>query len=152
MPLKKSNCFSRRQLLIAPAAIGIGGTEAARASGATSGYFPFSDLKEIAAAAKLSVRDIYQNGLINLPIGPHTPLEVELLRSDEDLRRALHLRVAEIVSKRRFDEADFLPIEYIETPKQTLGLRRTIGLLQPQDCAVYLALAILAAPILCCQR
>ena len=140
----RSGTISRRRVIAGLTLLGAGGaatlkTTRALASAISGGTadIPTAD------AIRLSIRNIVREGVTDVF---DRPVEVQLLADNAQFRRLVALRTLDRIGAGKFPESGFSPLEFVETPKSTYGLRRTCAVMDPLDTAVYLALAIMVAP------
>ena len=132
---------SRRGFLIGSAAAG--GLLALNQARAEA--LPHGSSGDIARAVSLSIANMVREGMTYVPWLPR-PFELQLLTADQETRRAVALRAAEIIAAKKFDPANCAPVEWVGIPKRHYRTRRTVAVLEPIDHVVYLALALMAAP------
>ena len=148
----RTRTITRRAFLSAPTALAFSGALRSQPADAFApSVFDASKNGDVAKAAVLSARHCARDGFFRIPWLPRL-FEADLLADDPVLIRDTAVRVADIVARGSFDAKNFSQLELMTAPKNTHGSTRIFAVMEPLDAVVYLALAILAAPVIEARR
>jgi hypothetical protein len=140
--------ITRRAFLSAPTALAFSGALAPRSAGAVgSPVFDTTNKSDLAKAAVLSARHCARDGFFRIPWLPRL-FEADLLLGDPILVHDVAWRAADLVAQGSFHATNFSNLALMTAPKNAHGARRVFGVMEPLDAVVYLALAVLAAPVI----
>jgi hypothetical protein len=147
MKPRRSAHLSRREVLAATAAVGTNSAIPTNSAWAVvdASRTPAVDHKALATAVLHSIRNVVREGLTDVF---QDPIEVQLLRQDHDLQLSAAQRTAEIIAAGSFSPSNFSQLELVDYPKRDYGSRRACAAIDPLDTLVYLALAVIAAPLI----
>jgi hypothetical protein len=146
----REQTITRRAFLTVPTALAVSGATLPQSARAFEAFDPAKSVN-LAKAAMLSARHCAHHGFISFGWLPR-PFEADLLLDDPTLVGDVAMRAAEVISRPKFDLNDFSKLELVATPKLKHGDRRIWAIAEPQDAVAYLALAVLAAPLIEARR